>query len=91
VAGSSTAGGESSIDVTAVVPAPGEASSTPQADLKEKLRPVAIAAEDVAARAVDISARELKRLSEYLERRRQQRAESTSDDRPDSDSASTSP
>jgi hypothetical protein len=60
-----------------------------EAELIEKLRPLAIAAENAAGRAVDISVRELTRLSGYLERRRQQRAEPSTDDQAGADPSTT--
>jgi hypothetical protein len=50
----------------------------------QRLKPVAIVAENTAAKAVDLSARGLARLSGYLERRRQERERST-DEMPTAD------
>ena len=42
-------------------------------DVAQRLKPVAVVAENAAGRAVDLSARGLARLSAFLERRRQDR------------------
>jgi len=42
-------------------------------ELAEKLKPVALAAEDAATTAVDLSAKGLGKLAAYLDRRRQER------------------
>jgi hypothetical protein len=43
-------------------------------DLAERLKPVATAAEEIAARAVDLSSKGLEKVAEFLEERRRQRA-----------------
>jgi hypothetical protein len=55
-------------------------STNPVAVVANRLKPVAIVAENVAGRAVDLSARGLTRLSEYLERRRRLRERHAADD-----------
>ncbi len=53
-------------------------------ELAEQLKPVAVAAEEVAVKAVDLSAKGLTRLSAYLEKRRQDRQSTpSSTQRPD--------
>ncbi len=53
-------------------------------ELAEQLKPVAVAAEEVAVKAVDLSAKGLTRLSAYLEKRRQERQSTpSSTQRPD--------
>ena len=55
-------------------------------ELAEQLKPVAMAAEEVAVKAVDLSAKGLNRLSAYLEKRRRERQptpSSTQTQRPD--------
>ncbi len=42
-------------------------------EVAEQLKPVALAAEEMAVKAVDLSAKGLNRLSAYLEKRRQER------------------
>jgi hypothetical protein len=42
-------------------------------DLAERLKPVAAAAEEVAARAVDLSSKGLEKVASFLEERRRQR------------------
>lgn len=53
-------------------------------ELAEQLKPVAVAAEEVAVKAVDLSTKGLNRLSAYLEKRRQERqSPPSSTQRPD--------
>lgn len=43
-------------------------------DMADRLKPVALAAEEMTARAVNLSAKGLSKLGAYLDQRRQQRA-----------------
>ena len=83
------AAANSTLAVAPETDADGHADRSDQAavrlsDMAQRLKPVAIVAENAAGRAVDLSARGLARLSEYLERRRQER-DRQSDEAPTAD------
>ena len=74
--GAPPAAGTSTLAQTAElreIPAGGDVLGDRGRDMAERLKPVAEAAEEVAAKAIDLSVKGLNRLSAMLEKRRQER------------------
>ena len=71
--GGATAGPSGGASAGPSASAPEDRAEEMARDVAQRLKPVAVAAEDVAAKAVNLSAKGLSRLARILEERRRQR------------------